>query len=89
MNSNESWIVQVDLAVYKFLKKIPRKDSERILFAIDGLSANPFSGDIQKMKGEEDVWRKRVGAYRIFYEVLGHERAVHVFHAERRTSNTY
>ena len=89
MNSNESWTVEVDPAVYKFLKKIPRKDSERILFAIDGLLANPFSGDIQKMKGEENAWRKRVGAYRIFYEILSHERVVHVFHAERRTSNTY
>ncbi len=52
---------------YKFLSRIPQKDAERIFSVIPGLPDNPFSGDIQKMKGEENVWRRRIGAYRIRY----------------------
>ena len=89
MNSNKNWVLQVDPVVFKALKKIPRKDAERILFIIENLPLNPFSGDIQKMKGEEDVWRRRVGNYRIFYELLFKQRIIHLYQVERRTSKTY
>lgn len=81
--------MQVDPCVYKFLKKTPREDGERILLVIDELLFNPFNGDIQKMKGEENSWRRRIGSYRIFYEILSREKIIHLFHAERRASNTY
>lgn len=89
MNSNKNWVLQVDDAVYKFLSKIPRKNATRILSVIEDLPSNPFSGDIQKMKGEENVWRRRVGAYRIRYELIPKEKIIYVFLTERRTSSTY
>ena len=89
MNLKENWVLQVDPAVFKILKKIPRKNAERILFIIQSLSLNPFAGDIQKMKGEKNVWRRRISAYRIFYEIVIQEKIIHVFHVERRTSKTY
>lgn len=48
-----------------------------------------FNGDIQKMKGEYNAWRKRIGAYRLFYEIVNSEKIIHVFNLERRSSNTY
>ena len=89
MNYAARWELLVDRAVQKHLHSIPKKDAERIQAAIAELAANPYSGDIARMRGEEDVWRRRVGAYRIFYEVLREERTVHVFRMERRTSATY
>ena len=89
MNSKTNWVLEIDPAVFKYLKKIPRDDAERILFIIKSLSLNPFSGDIQKMKGEKNVWRRRVGAYRVFYELIPQEKIINVFHVERRTSKTY
>ena len=89
MNSEKSWVLQVDSAVYKFLKRIPRPDAERIFITIESLPDNPFSGDIQKMKGEKDTWRKRVGVFRIFYELVLREKVINVFKVERRTSKTY
>ena len=56
---------------------------------INELATNPFVGDIQKMKGEENIWRKRVGSYRVRYEIIKEEKVVHVFRVERRTSKTY
>ena len=89
MNLEKSWVLQVDSAVYKFLKKISRRDAESILFAIESLPDDPFYGDVQKMKGEEHTWRRRIGSYRIFYELIPAEKVIYVVNAERRTSKTY
>ena len=89
MNSAAPWIVHVDRAVEKQLRRIPRRDAERVFSAITEMAANPYSGDVVKMHGEEDVWRRRVGAYRIFFEVLSEERVVYVYRVERRTSTMY
>lgn len=89
MNSDANWVLQVDPIVYKTLEKFPRQDGERIYLAIRDLVFNPFAGDIQKMKGERNSWRRRVGSYRIFYEIISLERVIYVFKTERRKSNTY
>jgi len=89
VNSNDTWILQIDPSITKSLKKIPRKDAKRILVVIENLPTNPYYGDIQKMKGETNVWRRRMGSYRLFYEIFIEEKIVHVFHVERRTSQTY
>ena len=89
MNSNKNWVLQIDPEVLKTLKKFPQKDSKRIVVAIESLSSNPYGGDIQKMKGEKDVWRRRIGSYRIFYEILTEESIIHIYHVERRTTQTY
>lgn len=89
MNSNKNWVLQIDPTVLKSLKKFPQKDSRRIITVIESLSTNPYEGDIQKMKGEEYVWRRRAGSYRVFYELLSEENTIHIFHVERRTTQTY
>lgn len=89
MNSSGNWVLQIDLNVLKILKKFPRKDNERILEAIEHLPENPYLGDIQKMRGEQNVWRRRIGSYRIFFEIFPKENVIHVFHVERRTTTTY
>ena len=33
------------------------------------MEANPFFGDIIKLEGETDRWRRRVGSYRLFFAV--------------------
>lgn len=89
MNSNRNWVLRVDLSVYKFLSKISHKEASRLLTVIQDLLEDPFVGDIQKMKGEENVWRRRVGSYRIRYELVWEESVIHVFLVERRTSGSY
>jgi len=53
------------------------------------LVTNPYSGDFKKILGEENSWRRRIGAYRIFYEIIPQEKTIFVFRIERRTSKTY
>lgn len=89
MNSPKNWGLQIDPSVFKALKKTPRRDAEAILRSVHLLPADPFFGDIQKMRGEENVWRRRIGDYRIFYKLEVVERVILVFRLERRTSKTY
>lgn len=88
-NSNKNWVLQIDSAVLKTLKRFPQKDIKRIAGVIESLTVNPYAGDIQKMKDEKGVWRRRIGAYRLFYEIIQEEKVIHVYHVERRTTSTY
>lgn len=88
-NLSENWNLQVDPRVYKELDKFPKEYAERIIETIESLAFDPYAGDIQKIKGEENVWRRRAGNYRIFYEIHPDKKFIHIFHIERRTSKTY
>ena len=89
MSLSKNWDLHVDPAVFKILRKLPRHDAGAILDVIQFLPVNPYFGDIQKMKGEDNVWRRRIGSYRLFYKIMISEKIILVFHLERRTSKTY
>lgn len=50
----------------KFLNKQPPKQQARILEAVFKL---PHTGDIKVMRGQSNLYRLRVGTYRIIYIV--------------------
>lgn len=89
MHSPQNWELHIDPDVVKVLQKFPRYDTVRILDVIRLLPVDPYFGDIQKMKGYNDVWRRRIGSYRIFFRVKIEARIILVFNVERRTSSTY
>ena len=89
INSAGRWDLQVDASVIKTLETFPRHDVERIDKIIGLLGNDPFFGDIKKMKGEGNIWRRRIGAYRLFYKLDVSVKTIFVFHVERRTSSTY
>mgnify|MGYP001612076835 CR=1 FL=1 len=89
MNSNINWELRIKNRVYKELAKLPLENRGQIIKVVDNLPHNPFAGDIEKIEGEENTWRRRVGAYRIFYEIVSQDRIIYVFRVERRTSSTY
>jgi len=89
MYSNEIWSIGFDSSVRRALKRFTKKDARKVFAVFDELSVNPYSGDIEKLKGEENKWRRRVGAYRIFYKTYQESRTVLVVHIERRGSHTY
>ena len=59
-------IFQID--VKKFLKKIPKRDAENILKAIESLSQDPRPRWTEKLKGRAG-YRTRIGNYRVIYAV--------------------
>ena len=49
------------------------------------LRANPYVGkNIKKLRGQPEAWRYRIGDYRFFYIVIGHERVVMMTAADVR-----
>ena len=89
MNRPDNWNLEIDPSVLKTLHRAPRRDAERIFEIIRLLPVNPYTGDIQKMRGENNTWRRRIGSYRIFYKIKIAEKIILVFNLKRRTSNTY
>lgn len=89
MSLNQNWELKIDKIIFKKLSRLPKKDVERIFATIEFLAQNPYFGDIEKIKGEENAWRRRIGNYRIFYDIKQNERIVQVTWVERRTSKTY
>jgi len=89
VNSNISWTLRVRNGIYKELAKLPPEERGRITKVIENLPHNPFVGDVEKIKDEKNTWRRRIGNYRIFYEIVSRDRIIYVFQVERRTSNTY
>ena len=68
----------------KFLNKIPKKDAKRIREIILNLK-DPFSLKPKKLKGTEDVFRIRVGDYRILFFINEEKKIVTVSKVDKRS----
>ncbi len=82
------WTVVLAGPARKSLKRVPIADKTRILAALAEMEQNPFQGDIRKLQGLEG-FRRRVGDWRIFFEIIPEGKQVVVAAIERRTSTTY
>jgi len=90
MNSaKKNWLVVLAGPALKSLRRVPARDQVRIHAALDELEVNPLGGDIRKLKGERQGFRRRVGDWRIFFDLHPAEERVVVTAIERRTSTTY
>ena len=84
-----AWTVTVARPAQKQVAKFPARDQQKIGGAVHSMAEDPFSGDVRKLEGEVDRWRRRVGSYRIFFTVDRRTKAVAVTAILRRTSTTY
>jgi mRNA interferase RelE/StbE len=69
------------------LKRMPAADRRRVLAALDAMEQDPFSGDIVRLKAQPVAWRRRVGDWRILFDVEERRRVL-VHDVLRRTSTT-
>ncbi len=61
----------------KDLKQIQKIERKRILNAIDRI----YTGDVKKLKGSlENLWRLRVGNYRVIFEMVEDVLIIRVLH---------
>ncbi len=89
MNSGRRWTLRVAKRVERRLRKFPAADRDSIIRAIEELQTNPFQGDIIRLSNQPSAWRRRIGAYRIFFDVDAEQGVVDVVDVARRTSTTY
>ena len=83
------WELRVARRARKALEQAPTNDRERLLVALQAMRDDPLSGDIARLKNQPAAWRRRVGVWRIFFDLDPHLRVVDVVDIRRRTSTTY
>lgn len=88
MRSAVVYGVQILPRAQRQIKALPRDVQKRIVKAVRLLRENPRPSSVKKLKGTEDLYRYRVGSYRIIYAVsdeailifvvsVGHRREVY------------
>jgi len=69
------------------LRSVPLHDRERVIKAIESLAENPRPYGIVQL--EPNVYRLRVGGYRVIYKVFDKEQLVIIGRVARRSESTY
>lgn len=82
-----TWEVRLTRSARKELEQAPRHDQARILEALQAMAIAPYSGDTKWLRGRKGTMRRRVGDWRILFEIDGD--TVFVLGIERRNSTTY
>ena len=62
----------------KELETLPFSVARRILSAIEQLGADPRPAGVRKLRGVENLWRLRVGDYRVLYAIEDAQRLIDI-----------
>ena len=76
--------VELSRRAFKSLERLEPEIRRRILEKLVVLREEPIPRGAVKLRGEKDVYRLRVGDYRVLYKVLWEEEVVLVFKIEHR-----
>jgi mRNA interferase RelE/StbE len=84
-----TWRLIFSSSARRNLRKLPLNDRRRLDRALDELALDPSQGDVLPLRNHSIEFRKRVGDYRIFFDVERQQRLIRVHDIVRRTSTTY
>ena len=84
-----TWQLRIARQARKALERFPLRDQDSITTALEEMRNDPFSGDVIRLNNQAATFRRRVGNYRILFDVSPEDRALHVVAIRRRTSTTY
>ena len=56
-------------AVYRALQRLPQSVRRRIIAAIEALAEDPRPAGCRKLQSPDDLWRIRVGDYRVVFNI--------------------
>lgn len=81
-----SYSLEVSAAAEEQLKKLARQDQIRVLRCVRALAEEPLPRGCRKLRGYENVFRVRVGTYRILYSLQAERLVVLVLKIGQRKS---
>lgn len=84
-----TWRLVLARRVAKSLRALPLPDHRRIVEALEAMQTDPLAGDVQALTGYPVGFRRRVGNYRILFDLDAAERIVLIHDVVRRLSTTY
>ncbi|MGH3568777.1 MAG: type II toxin-antitoxin system RelE family toxin [Pseudonocardia sp.] len=82
------YVVQYDPKALKELTKLDKPVARRVVKAVDALGADPRPNGSRPLVGYPDLWRIRVGNFRIIYTIKDSELIVLALRIAHR-STTY
>jgi len=64
-----SYRIEVSATAERQIRRLPRPDQIRVLRVIQALSADSRPPGCRKLSGYDDVFRVRIGRYRVLYSI--------------------
>lgn len=86
MSGNGRYTVKYDPKALKELKKFDNAIARRILRAVADLTNDPRPHGARPLKGHADLWRLRVGSYRVIYTIRDDELVVLALRVAHRST---
>ncbi len=83
------WTVIVAHSAQKQLAKLPKKDQQRVIDALVDMERDPYAGDVKHLTNYGIAFRRRVGVYRILFDLNPDDAWIEVVSIARRDSSTY
>lgn len=84
-----TWTLIVARSAEKQLARLPNREQERILAALRLMRDDPLGGDVKRLRNLDAGFRRRVGAYRILFDLDTARMRVEVVDIARRSDQTY
>ncbi len=72
----------------KDLERLENREIRRIFLEIEELAVQPRPTGCRKLRGEDNLWRIRIGHYRVIYSVDDQQQIVDII-AVRHRSDVY
>ena len=72
----------------KDLRKIDPKFISKIIEEVESISVNPYPPKVRKLSGTESIYRIRIGAYRVVYQVWEESKEI-IIHYIRHRKDAY
>jgi mRNA interferase RelE/StbE len=84
-----TWKIEYGRRVPKSLARLPLDDHRRIVNALAAMQDDPLSGDVQVLRNRPTSYRRRIGNYRILFDLELTTRMVLIHDVVRRSTTTY
>ncbi len=83
----ESWrISKIANEARRAIESIDLETREKILIELEGLQADPFRGNVKKIKGKLDIFRLRSGRFRIYFRINAASRSIDILSFDQRSA---
>ena len=89
MSSSETWHLLAEARAQKVIARASKPERERLQAVLKQMEQDPFAGDVVRLHDQPTAFRRRVGAWRLFFDVFPDTRLVRIRLIERRTTTTY
>jgi mRNA-degrading endonuclease RelE of RelBE toxin-antitoxin system len=83
-----SWGLVITNPARRVLKRLPKPELRQINTVLGQMCDNPYHGDIRFLKGSNGGLRRRIGDWRIFYDLEPEHKMIIVTGIRRRGSMT-